>query len=60
LSAEVSAGRIFDYIRIYINHSLLCLRLFLTRLASHTSCMAGHLSLVEEDEDLFEFLSLFD
>jgi hypothetical protein len=25
------------------------------RFASHTSCMAGHLSLVEEDEELFEF-----
>jgi len=58
LPAEVSAGSIFDYIRICINHSLLCLRLFFNRLASHTSCMAGHLSLVEEDEDLFEFFKL--
>jgi hypothetical protein len=54
LSAEVYAYRILEYkksISIAGLHACVCF----SRLASHTSCMAGHLSLMEGDEVLFEF-----
>jgi hypothetical protein len=58
LTAEVSAGRMVDYTtNPYRSQPFMTAPVF-TRLASHTSCMAGHLSLVEENEDLFEFFKL--